>query len=80
MIVIPTPSVASPAAMELGQKLVNVIEEFRAARPGTSGTDIRQALRIASLHAAPMQRTLRFVLMLVAVLVAGALALLAALR
>ena len=78
MIVIPTPPSASPAAMELGQRLVNMIEEFERNRPGTSKEDVRQALRIATAHAAPLRNAMRrLILILIALLVGSVFALFA---
>jgi hypothetical protein len=47
IVVPPVHAYGSPAALELGQRLANVIHEYRASRPGTSGEEVRQALRIA---------------------------------
>ncbi|MFH1143362.1 MAG: hypothetical protein V1774_02320 [Candidatus Eisenbacteria bacterium] len=80
MIVIPTPASASPAAMELGQRIVNLIEEFHRQRPGTSAQDVRQALRIAATHSAPMQRMRVMILVLVALLVGSVIAFWARMR
>ena len=75
MIVIPTPASASPAAMELGQRLVNVIEDFRRQRPGTSAEDVRQALRIAAAHSGARPVMLKLAIaLLVGVVVAATLA------
>jgi hypothetical protein len=47
IVVPPVHAYGSPAALELGQRLANVINEYRASRPGTTGEDVRAALRIA---------------------------------
>lgn len=47
IVVPPVQAYGSPAALELGQRLANVISEYRASRPGTTAEDVRQALRIA---------------------------------
>jgi hypothetical protein len=44
----PVQSVASPAALDLGQRLANVVQEYRQTHPGTSGEDVRQAFRVAA--------------------------------
>jgi len=40
---------ASPFAMELGQKITTVIQEYRQSHPGLSGREVRDALRIAEM-------------------------------
>jgi len=70
-----TPSQASAAAMELGQRLVNVIEEYRRQHPGMTDEDIRLALRIASQHSAGASQRIRMLTILtIGLLVAGLLA------
>jgi len=47
---VPNPSsYPSPSAMELGQKIVTVIQEFQQRRTGVTTADIRAALRIAAV-------------------------------
>ncbi len=41
------PSLPSPRAEELGQRLTDAITQFRQQYPDTSGLDVRQAVRIA---------------------------------
>jgi len=43
----PPQSRASTLAIELGNKIAGLIQEFKASHPGTSDTDIVNALRIA---------------------------------
>ena len=50
IIIPPTPSHASPAAQELGQKIATVIREYQQSHPGLPSADIHQALRIARMN------------------------------
>ncbi|MFC1573425.1 hypothetical protein ACFL6M_07490 [Candidatus Eisenbacteria bacterium] len=56
MFVPPVKSQASPTALELGQRIINTIQEFQAGHPGTSATDIQSALRIAETNTAAVSR------------------------
>ena len=51
VIVPPVHSLASPTALDLGQRIVNAVQEYRQTHPGTSDEDVREALRIASMNA-----------------------------
>ena len=72
---VPVSTTASPTAIELGQKITDLIGEYRMQRPGVSGEDVRQALRIAGSQTAPGINVMR-VMILVALgfLLAGFLA------
>jgi hypothetical protein len=50
VIVPPVHSFASPTALDLGQRIVNAVQEYRQTHPGTSDEDVREALRIASMN------------------------------
>lgn len=43
-----TPPPPSPRARELARRISDAIEQFRHEQPGTSGTDVRQALHLAA--------------------------------
>jgi hypothetical protein len=49
-VVVPPPT-PSPQAEELGQRLAQVIHDYRQQHPEMSGLELRQALRIALLRA-----------------------------
>lgn len=49
--VVVSPSPPSPRAEQLGQRLAEVIRQYREQFPETSGLELRQALRIALLRA-----------------------------
>lgn len=73
MFVPPVTSTGSPAALELAQRIVSVIQEYRTSHPDVSGREIYQALRIAERHSGSVD-VRRFVLVIaVALLLAGLL-------
>ena len=43
-----TPPPPSPRARELARRISEAIEQFRHEQPGTSSTDVRQALHLAA--------------------------------
>jgi hypothetical protein len=47
IVVPPVQRYASPAALDLGQRLANVVQEYRRTHPGVSDADVRQAYRVA---------------------------------
>jgi len=54
--VISTSAPPSPRARELGSQMAGLIDEFRRQNPGTTGDDIRQALRLAAPDAGTTSR------------------------
>jgi len=73
IVVPPVQAYGSPAALELGQRLANVISEYRASRPGTTADDVRQALRIARQAAGDGADRSRTVLIVAGVVALAAL-------
>jgi hypothetical protein len=61
---------ASPAAMELGQKLTDAIRQYQQSHPGVSATEIRGAIRMAEANTCsfPIQRAVMKALTLGAVM------------
>jgi hypothetical protein len=46
----PVQTIASATALDLGQRIVNLVQEYRQTHPGTSADDVREALRLATLN------------------------------
>lgn len=70
-----TPAQASATAMELSQRLVQMIEAYRQQHPGTSDRDIQMALHITTQHSGgTARRTRMMVIILLGTLLAGLLA------
>ena len=63
---------ASPRARDLGHRLVQQIQEYQQQNPGTSPSDIHQALKIAQLNTGA-QRPALYIAMLVGAALALAL-------
>jgi len=68
----PVQSVASSTALDLGQRLANLVQEYRQTHPGTSAEDVRQAFRVAAQvnPGAAGRRSILFGIGLVAAVVA----------
>jgi type VI protein secretion system component VasF len=54
-IVTPPPP-PSPRARELARRIAEAIEQFRHEQPGTSSTDVRQALHLAAASSGTAQK------------------------
>jgi hypothetical protein len=50
MFIPPPHTQASALAIELGNKIAAMVQEFRQTHPGTSDTDVRSAFRVASMQ------------------------------
>lgn len=68
-----TPPPPSPRARELARRISEAIERFRHEQPGTSSTEVRQALRLAAASSGTVQNLL-LKLILVGLVLLGLLA------
>jgi len=74
MFVPPVQDRASALAIELGNRIAGLIQEFKQSHPGTSDTDVRNAIRIAEMQSGSSARTQLVVALTVGLLLLGGLA------
>jgi hypothetical protein len=73
MFVPPVQDRASALAIELGNKIAGLIQEFRQSHPGTSDADVRNAIRIAEMQSGSRARAQVAIAIGVALLLFGVL-------
>jgi hypothetical protein len=71
--VVTPPPPPSPRARELARRISEAIEQFQREQPGTSSTDVRQALHLASASSGNGQK-LALIAILIGLVLLGILA------
>jgi hypothetical protein len=69
----PVHTVASPTALDLGQRILSLVQEYRQTHPGTTADDVGEALRLAAMNVPAGGRRRARIAVLVAAAVAAAL-------